>query len=94
MECAAVIEAVPTPEAEQQAEVMHLEQVHQHRRVRPREQLLDVLEEPLATHVSTEEPSWSGRRAHSASAGCREFSADSSSSATVAKIASRASAAV
>ena len=34
---------------------MHLEQIRQRRRVRPRQQLLDVLEEPLAAHVAAEQ---------------------------------------
>jgi hypothetical protein len=55
VKCPAIVGPIAATEAEQKTEVMHLEQIGQCRRVGPREQLVDVLEEPFAAHVPAEQ---------------------------------------
>jgi hypothetical protein len=88
---ARVVRAVAAAEAEQEAELVHLEQVGERGRVGARQQLVDVLVEPLARHVVTEELLLQRPAAQSASAGWRALSADSSRRATTAKPARRTS---
>jgi hypothetical protein len=55
MERSGVVRTVAALEPEQETQMMHLEQIRERRRVRPGQQLLDVLEEPLAAQVAAEQ---------------------------------------